>query len=92
MSVLLTEENTTQCEEKLHDLVQSKETVAAWPEGQTLLDSELESAVAHLAVNGERCSKSLCRAQLQDLQPTVIIEDLLRQQLVFWSDERCQVF
>ena len=72
--------------------VQSRETFAAWPEGQTLLDSESESAVAHIAVKGECSSKSLRQAQLQDPQPTALIEDLLRQQLVFWSDERCQVF
>lgn len=65
---------------------------AAQPEGQALLDSESDSAAAHTAVGGDCSSKSRCRAQLQDRQPTALIEELLRQQLVFRSDERCQGF
>jgi len=56
------------------------------------LDPESDGVVAHVAVKRECSSKSLRRAQLQHLQPTALIEDLLRRQLGFWSDERCQVF
>lgn len=56
------------------------------------MDSESENAAAHRAVTGERSVESLHRVQLQDLQPTALIEDLFRQPLVFCSDERRQVF
>jgi len=83
----LTEENSTQCEQKWLLLVLSEENFAACPEGQTLLDSKSANAAAHAAVTGEHCTEPLCWVQLGTCSQ-MPMEGLLRQPLLFCSTDR----